>query len=250
MAVSALREVVVEKTAVPTTVASADKHGRSAAEYDQRHAVLIIREAPRIGATLSNKDGASLRRYLEAKELRYRSPTGRIIFATDHFLLDAITERDQERMSISYSLGRPTAQTSSASGRSARIYSHVGHLLSNAIEPSALTEWRDAWDTYVRASRLVRGHENTQRAVPLIAEVYWRDQFRRGYLTRTVIDMNALEDSRAVVSFDMFVIQAGSLHQSGTTDATTTPLSPSDVFKQYTATHDKPVLSLDQIRNL
>lgn len=198
--------------------------GRKLREYDERHAMLLVREAPRIGASASADP--SLRRYLEASGRAYRAPTGRLVFATDHFLLDAATEMRRERATVVVNFGRPVVQSSSRSGRGPRVFSYVGRFLFNDVEPHAVAEWTDAWERYLRASRALYAVERAERAVPLVAELRWRDRFRRGYLVRQSIDTDALNPQTAAVSFDMFVVDEGSLPQ----DAPTAP-SPTPAFR-------------------
>jgi len=209
-----------------------EQHVRAAREYDERHAVLLVREAPRFGATLANGDGRSLRGYLESRQQIYRPSTGKIVFATDHFLLDAVSEAQQERQTVLFNYRTPIIQTSAASGRRPRVYSYIGHLLLNDVEPSALSEWKSAWENYLRCSRSVVDAGRRDRAIPLVVELWWRDQIRRGYLLTQALDTHSLTEVSATVSFDMFVIYQATAGYVATTTATAQAASSSTSLSQ------------------
>jgi hypothetical protein len=240
MALAAIQQALPQQPTVTSLLkGDRDYRVRAAREYDGKHAVLIVREAPRIGARLSDSDGFSLRRYLVNREQVYRAPTGKIVFATDHFLLDSASEPQQERQSTVYNFRIPLIHTSSESGRLPRVYSYAGHLLFTDIEPTVLSEWQSAWDTYLRASLSVQGAERRERDMPYIAELYYRDQIRRGYLLSQSIDANSLNLTSASLVFSMFVIHQATLDSTPTFvgPASTASLNaPQQPFQQTTIT--------------
>lgn len=177
--------------------------GPGATTDDLAHAVLVVREAPRLGARLTSEDDR-LRRYLEAQRLRTRAPTGRIVFATDHFLMDSFSEPDSERFTPVYNFASPCVQSSSDSGRSPRLYQYQGSLLSAAVEGSAYAEFRAGWDDWLRATALVGGA--ARQAVPYVVELTYRDQLRRGYPTIVQFDRAANHPSRVGFGLSLFVV--------------------------------------------
>lgn len=181
--------------------------GPGAEVDDLKHAVLVVREAPRLGARLMPTDDR-LRRYLETQQLRPRAPTGRIVFATDHFLMDALTEPDSERFSPVYNFATPFVQSSSSSGRSARIYQYQGSLLASAVEGSAYAAFRAGWDDWLRVSALVGGE--ARRTIPYVAELTYRDQIRRGYPVAVQFDRAAQHPSRVGLGLSLFVVHEAS----------------------------------------
>lgn len=185
--------------------AAHQRHGQGRRPSTGHHAILLVREAPRLGAVVSGA-GATLRRRLEARQLVDRPPLGRIVFATDHFLLDGATESDQERFSIIYTLRSPIVQTAARSGRVHRTYSYNGRLLINAQEGSQFTAWQLAWDRWLRASRQVMANDRRALETPYVVELIYRDQKRRGYLLSCQRTADAQLPGEARFSFTMFVV--------------------------------------------
>ena len=177
-------------------------------EDDFRHATLVVREAPRLGATLAD-DAASdrLRRYLESIDLRPRVPTGRIVFATDDFLMDSFVESDAERFTPVYNFATPVVQTAHG-GRQPRMYQYQGSLLRSAIEGSSYAAFRAGWDAWLRATKLVAGV--ARRDVPYVVELSYLDQLRRGYPVAVQFDRPATPDSRVGFALTLFVVHEAS----------------------------------------
>lgn len=183
-----------------------DYLGRGVGPSDERTAVLVIREAPRIGARVGA--GTTLRRYLESIEAVSRVPTGRIIFATDDFIVEDMQESDAERYSIAYNFGSPVVQTSSGSGRNPRFYSYQGSFLSNRTEGSSSVRFSEAWEKYLRGSANVNGEFRAD--IPYVAELIYRDQIRRGYLTALTRQRTSEFDTYTSFNLEMFVIHQAS----------------------------------------
>lgn len=181
--------------------------GHAAREFDHSHAVLVVREAPRLGSKLTgSKD--PLRDFLEATNLKHREPTGKIVFATDHFIVDFYQEADSERYTPVYNFGTAIVQTNARSGRQPRMYQYGGQLLSNDIEGSAFSAWQVAWDRWLRVTRNVTG--SNRQALPYFIELTYRDQVRRGYLISMNQGAQSLIPGQASFSFTMFVIHEAS----------------------------------------
>lgn len=194
-----------------------DALGQGVKSVDLNHAVLVIREAPRLGADVTKDQ--TLRAHLEAKEVVTRPPTGKIVFATDDFLLEGMSEPDNERYSVVYNFGNPAVQTSSPSGRRHRLFSYQGSLLINAIEGSSSSRFIAAWEKYLRGSVGVNG--DARRDIPYVAELTYRDQVRRGYMTALTRNRSSAYETHMSFSMEMFVI-----HQSNI------GLQPSDVGRK------------------
>lgn len=176
--------------------------GAALKEYDYNHAVLVVREAPLTGAVLTGA-GAEIRRYLEAVNQRPRDPLGRIVFATDQFVVDFAQEADAERYTPIYNFGTPVIQTNSTSGRQPRLYQYGGQLLANDIEGSSFVAWQDSWDYWLRVTRNVTGVD--RHSLPFVAELTYRDQRRRGYLVSMHASAQSLIPGQNSFSFTMFV---------------------------------------------
>lgn len=180
--------------------------GGSFGSIDREHAVLAIREAPRLGADVTSD--LTLRRYLETTELAYRAPTGRVVYATDDFLMTTVQEVDSERYSIIYNFGNPVVQTSSKSGRQPRLFNYQGSLLINKVEGSSAARFEEAWEKELRGTVMVNGQARAQ--VPYVAELLYRDQRRIGYLTSMNKSRSADSPNSVVFSFELFVIHQSS----------------------------------------
>jgi len=120
---------------------------------------------------------------------------GDILFATDRFLLQHVSESDEERLGPTYTFGQGKLF---CGGRNPKMYTYGGHLVDNSIEGSAKAQWMDAYDRFLRGSKCVRNNA--------FAELYYRDQIRRGYLLHTNLTESSQQPNRAQFAFSMHVI--------------------------------------------
>jgi len=120
---------------------------------------------------------------------------GDVLFATDHFLLQQVTESDEEKIGPTYTFGQVKLF---CGGRNPKMYSYGGHLVDNSIEGSAKAQWMDVYDRYLRGSKCVQNDA--------FAELYYRDQIRRGYLLHTNLTESSQAPNRAQFAFSMHVI--------------------------------------------
>lgn len=187
---------------------------------DGQHAVLLIREAPDTSyqSWFTHESGLnnSIRAVndtsfpKEAKDGQFRAPAGVIKFATDDFLLQSVQEQDSERVAPSYTLRGVVIRTSSKFGRTPRIYGYTGTLISNDVEKSSMLRMLAAWDQYLRAtSCIVDVNGNfSSRGTPLVAELLYRDQVRRGYLMSMQLSVSASFENTVALSLQLFVTEA------------------------------------------
>jgi hypothetical protein len=124
---------------------------------------------------------------------------GDILFATDHFLLQQVTESDEEKIGPTYTFGQVKLF---CGGRNPKMYSYGGHLVDNSLEGSAKAQWMDVYDRFLRGSKCVRNNA--------FAELYYRDQIRRGYLLHTNLTESSQQPNRAQFAFSMHVIAEAS----------------------------------------
>ena len=124
---------------------------------------------------------------------------GDILFATDRFLLQQVTESDEERLGPTYTFGQGKLF---CGGRNPKMYSYGGHLVDNSILGSAKAQWMDVYERFLRGSRCVRTNS--------FVELYYRDQIRRGYLLHTNMTESAQQPNRAQFAFSMHVIAEAS----------------------------------------
>jgi hypothetical protein len=122
-----------------------------------------------------------------------------VLFATDHFLLQQATESDEEKIGPTYTFGQVKLF---CGGRNPKMYSYGGHLVDNSIDGSAKAQWMDVYDRFLRGSKCVRNNA--------FAELYYRDQIRRGYLLHTNITEASQQPNRAQFAFSMHVIAEAS----------------------------------------
>lgn len=177
--------------------------GSATRDYDSKHAVLTVRESPRLGTTAQPE----FARFLESLEQQARFPTGKIVFATDNFLMSFVSEQDTERMVPVYNFGPAFVQTTGDHGRQPRLFNYGGMLLINDVEGSAFTEFRLAWEKYLRMSV----QTESTNLVPLVCELTYRDQIRRGYLTRVDYTLQSQQPGMVQFNFTMFVVHTASI---------------------------------------
>ena len=120
---------------------------------------------------------------------------GDVLFATDHFLLQQVTESDEEKIGPTYTFGQVKLF---CGGRNPKMYTYGGHLVDNSIEGSAKAQWMDAYERYLRGSKCVRNNA--------FGELYYRDQIRRGYLLHANLTESSQQPNRAQFAFSMHVI--------------------------------------------
>lgn len=181
------------------------RHARGVAqvEMDLSHAVLVVRESPRLGTRLDSRVDP-LRRLLESKHLQARAPTGKIVFATDQFIMEHFQESDSERYASVYNFGVPIVQTNSVSGRQPRVYQYGGSLVSTEIDGPQFSMWQAAWDNWLRVTKNVTG--GARYFLPYVIELTFRDQGRRGYLLSMSKSAQSLIPGQQQFGFSMFVI--------------------------------------------
>jgi len=173
---------------------------------DNQHAVLLVRQAPDTSTT----DQKLIDRVTEAGNSTARSPVGIIKYATDDFILNSIEEKDTERFVPAHMLRGSVIRTSDKSGREARIYGYTGTLVSNDVEKYSLIRMMVSWDAYLRATACiidVTGNFRT-RGVPLIVELMYHDQMRRGYLLSVQFSLSSAVPAAVSFSFQMYVTEA------------------------------------------
>ena len=127
--------------------------------------------------------------------LTVRTESGKILFATDHFLLAMVNESDQERTSIRFSLGDPTMYA--GAGRMPKLYSYTGFLIDTVTGGPMISAWRVSYDRYLRGSVCVKKHA--------ILELQFRDRFYQGYMTSCVTSYDATRPQVASLTFTMFI---------------------------------------------
>jgi len=178
---------------------------------DGQHAVLLIREAPDTSSTTGLRPNYPVAPNTpEASSGAFRPAIGAIKFATDNFLLQSIQEQDSERLAPSYTLRGVVIRTSSKFGRSPRIYGYNGSLVFNDIEKSSFIFMLSAWDQYLRATSCIVDVNGSfaSRGTPLVAELLYRDQVRRGYLLSVQYSMSSSFDNTVSFGFQMFITEA------------------------------------------
>ena len=137
---------------------------------------------------------------------------GEIVFATDYFLLNGFIETDSEMTAPYFTLGG--AQISSG-GRNVKMYSYAGTvtrtkysdggtLASSGDYPMTLhqldgaKELANAYLKYLDPGVCAKNDH--------VVELRYRDQVRRGYLTKLKVSMRADFEGASGLSFSMFVI--------------------------------------------
>lgn len=122
--------------------------------------------------------------------------TDRILCTTDHFILTGMNESDQERFSMAYTIGDPVLR--GGRGRRPRMFAYTGVLVDTEKDGSSIVLWRWIYERYLRASSCVN-----QEA---IAELTYRDQYRKGFITSCNLSYDANHPRRAALMWTMFVI--------------------------------------------
>jgi hypothetical protein len=204
---------------VPVSVTETSQPTHRYKEYASSNAIFVVREAPRLGARAADV-GRAVVDLLVSRNLVARAPTGRIVFATDDFIVDTAQEQDQERFTIAYTLASPTVQVA-ASGRQPRLYTYTGAFLHNLQGKSGLSRWLSAWEEWLRATASLRGE--ARRISPYVAEIYYRDQLRRGYLVSMAFERSADQPARSSFSVTMFVVHGALLGSSGSPTVVSEP---------------------------
>lgn len=184
--------------------------------YENHHALLVIREAPRLG-TRATDSVASL---LETRQLVRPAATGKIVFATDDFIVDAVQESDQERVSTAYTFSVPFIEVA-PNGRMPRIYTYSGILLENSREGSALSRLISSWELYLRATNFLRGA--ARRRLPYIATLEYRDQIRRGYPISMAYEDSSTKPNEHPFSLSMFIVHEANGVETVTPSRVRTP---------------------------
>jgi len=169
--------------------------GRVFADYDEDPAVLVIR---RIKNPTESEAQVEYRKIIglsgEASPAARRPSTLPIVLATDRFLIQQVSEVDDERIGPRYNFGTPLVYSV---GRSARIYTYGGWLIDNIKDGSAQAQWWVAYNKYMRGSKCIQNK--------CFAEIYYRNKIRRGYLMHTNMSEDAAQPSRAQFAFSFFV---------------------------------------------
>ena len=187
------------------------KTGYVFAEYEDDPAVLVIR---RIQNPQESGGQIQYRRVvgldgMAAPAVQYPS-TLPIVLATDRFVLQQVSEVDDERVGPRYNFGTPLVY---ATGRSARIYTYGGWLVDNIRDGSAQAQWWVAYNKYMRGSKCIQNK--------CFAELYYRDKIRRGYIMHTNMSEDASQPNRAQFAFSLFVTSEAtfSIHKLRVYDA-------------------------------
>lgn len=161
--------------------------------------VLVVR---RVETKLDENAWLGGTRIVFESDLKEGIPTGEILCATDKFLLQQVNESDEEKLGPIYTFGAPKVY---CGGRVPKIYTYGGMLIDNSIDGSAKSLWMSMYNDYLRGSKCVRSGA--------VAELYYRDQIRVGYLVHT----NLIEDSgvptQSQFAFGMFVIHEEHVRQ-------------------------------------
>lgn len=170
------------------------------ADYEDDPAVIVIRRI------ISPKDGIQQTQYRKINGLDGVSSntvtfpsTMPIVLATDRFIIQQVSEVDEERIGPRYNFGNPAVY---ALGRSARIYTYGGWLVDNIRDGSAQAQWWVAYNKYMRGSKCAQNK--------CFAEIYYRDKIRRGYIMHANMSEDSTAPSRAQFAFSFFVTSEAS----------------------------------------
>lgn len=176
-----------------------DRLGETQTETITDPAVLVVRKIA-LDAASSYASYRSLKIFESGLDrTAARASGGDVLFATDHFLLQQITESDEEKIGPTYTFGQVKLF---CGGRNPKMYSYGGHLVDNSIDGSAKSQWMDAYNRFLRGSVCVRNNA--------FVELYYRDQIRRGYLLHTNLTESSQQPNRAQFAFSMHVIAEAS----------------------------------------
>lgn len=165
-------------------------------EYDSDPAVVVIR---RLGNPQDHYRKASYRqiRGLDGVEAEATGTPSAfpVVLATDRFIIQQVSEADEERLGPRYTFSVPVVYTI---GRSSRIFTYGGWLIDNMVDGSGQAQWLNAYEKYMRGSKCIQNK--------CFAEVYYRDKIRRGYVMHTNMTEESTQPSRAQFAFTIFVI--------------------------------------------
>lgn len=185
---------------------------QSAKVIDGKHAVLVVREAPDSSSQVASE-------YVKQAENNVpRSPLGRIVFVSDDFILATISETEEERVTPSYNMRGAVVSTSAEDGLRPRIFAYAGTLLRNAIDGSSFANMMSAWDKYLRVTACVIDTVGSYRSrrIPLVVELHYRDQVRRGYPINIRYSQNSSTDASVSFSFSMFIVESYAKERAST----------------------------------
>jgi hypothetical protein len=133
---------------------------------------------------------------LVVKEIGSAYSSGKILCATDQFLLTGMNESDQERFSMAYTIADPVLR--GGRGRRPRMYAYTGILVDTEKDGSGIAVWRWVYENYLRASSCVN--------LNAVIEFTFRDQYRKGFITTCNLSYDANNPQRAALMWTMFVI--------------------------------------------
>lgn len=122
--------------------------------------------------------------------------TGKILCASDHFILASLSEPDQERSSFRLTFGDPTLFV--GAGRNPRLFAYSGFLVDSLSSGPGIAQWRKMYDEYFRGTQCAK----KRAAIQLLT----RDFSRKGFMMSCAIAPDATRPQIASLSFNMFVI--------------------------------------------
>lgn len=118
----------------------------------------------------------------------------------DAFILASVNETDQEKSSFLFTFG--DAALFGGMDRKPRIYAYSGFLVDSQKDGKCISVWKALYDRYLRAT-LVADESR-------YAQIFYRDQWREGYITGCRLAEAADRPQTAILTFNMFVIKEGS----------------------------------------
>ena len=128
-----------------------------------------------------------------------RTFEGRVLCATDHFVLTMFSETDQERTAAFLTAGDPSLYV--GAGIQPRLYSYGGIVGNSTVSGKGVPAWMYAYERYLRGTKCQRN-----RAV---VELSFKDQFRMGYMVSCKLDHDAGRPQQASLMFSLFIIDKG-----------------------------------------
>ena len=152
-------------------------------EYDGRHAVLTVRTTALVaGPSLGDAPAST-------------------VFTTDKFLLTAAIEPRTARSSMMMSFNQPTVYSA---GMQPYVFRYSGTVLINKLDGDGRNAFFKIYKQYLRASAGLVGEQ--RRSVPWIVDLAYRDAVRSGYVLDMTMSINALEPTKADLTFSLYVI--------------------------------------------